>query len=526
MLPRRFALVASLPLYVTACYDRPDPQTTADGTTTETGGAATDTGTSPPPTTTVDPDAGSSGSPATDDVDPDTTMGTSDPSSTGPDDDGDTTRGVTSPEIEVSIDGVALASGETFEIPDTVAVDAAGAPVSVTVQNVGTADLLVGGVSVAGGDGSHFVIDQDELEASIPAGDSSTFSVAFAPINGGHKSLTIDIANDDGDESPFQIALRGHTTENTYRLIGTVGSPSPRFNAPLVDLQDGRLLMFGGRDATGVHLADTWMFEVETSTWTQLAPPASPSARNAHGMALVGDGVVLFGGNAAMGGGGLGDTWRFDIATEAWSQLLPPVSPSPRFQHELVTIGDGQAMLFGGRSATAGSETADTWIFDVATETWADPAPAGSPPAVASYAMAFDGDDTVTRFGGFIATTPIAETWHYTLSTNTWAAATPTGSPGARAVLSGEYLEAGAMIVFSGKLGDCCIDPAGGTFAYDPAANSWTDITPPGEPTPRFNYAMTAVAGQNKAIVFGGLLQNTGVGTAQGETWEYVGPRP
>lgn len=82
------------------------------------------------------------------------------------------------------------------------------------------------------------------------------------------------------------------------------------------------------------------------------------------------------------------------------------------------------------------------------------------------------------------------------------------------------------MIVYSGKADSCCDDPDPGTFAYDPTPSTWVDITPPLEPTPRYNYGMAAVPLRNKAIIFGGQLLNAGAGSSVTDTIEYVGPRP
>jgi hypothetical protein len=514
---RVLALPALLCVATTACFNPPDTPLTGESTTTDVG--TTTTGID----STLTDSSSSSVGPTTE-VDPDTTVS---PPETSTTDTGDTTTGGGG-EIEVSVDGRVIDAGGSFDLVDTVGVGELGSEVTFTVANVGEADLLVDGVVAMGPDAAQIVLDQAGLAATIAAGDSSTFTATFAPTNGGLKTVVLSIGNDDADESPYDIGFSGHTTPNMYRLIPAMGAgPTGRFNAAIEDLGDGRLLLFGGRNAGGVWLDDTWIFELETSMWTQVPPAMAPPPRNAHDMALVAAGtVVMFGGTAATAGGPLGDTWIFDVATEQWSQFGAPMSPPPRFQHGMIAIGDSRVLLHGGRSAPGG-ELGDTWIFDGATGTWTNAMPAGAPMPDTAFAFAFDRMDTVTRFGGFANnTTLLDQTWSYTVSTNTWAMEAPMGSPGNRAVLSGEYLSFGQMIVFSGKLDDCCIDPVGGTFAYDPAANTWTTITPSAEPSPRFSYAMTAVEGGNKAILFGGLLQNTGVGTALAETWEYVGPRP
>lgn len=507
--------VACLPLLcacATACFNPPATPLTGEGTST------TDVGT----TTTVDTTTETASTTVGPTPDPDTTVGTDDSTTT----DAETTNGEQIPEIQVSIEGAVVEAGAAFDIPDTVAVGELGTAVTVTVENVGTGDLQVGGVLVMGADPDHVVVDQAALAATIAPTESSTFTVTLAPQNGGLKEVVLSIANDDEDESPYELTVRGHTTENAWRQITTMDGPPGRFNAALVDLEDGRLLLFGGRNAGGTWLSDTWIFDVEASSWTEVTPPMSPPARNAHAMALAGGFVVMFGGTNVMGPTpGMADTWLFDVGAQTWAMLAPPLAPSGRFQHEMVALGGGRALLFGGRNTGSGSEIADTWIFDIAAGTWMNAAPP-APSPTSSFALAFDGDDTVTRFGGYASNSPLAETWSYTVSTNTWAAGSSVGGPGARGVLSGEYLAQGRMVVFSGKLDSCCVDPSPGTFAYDPVADAWENLMPAAEPSPRFNYGMTAVAGDNKAIVFGGLLQNTGIGTALAETWEYVGPRP
>lgn len=435
----------------------------------------------------------------------------------------DATTATGEPEIDVSIEGTAVDAGGTFAFPSAVDV-AMQDSITVTVSNSGTGTLQVTGVLAQGPGAAHFPIDQQDLAAVLGPNESSTFEVAFAPTNGGAKEVTISIGNDDADENPYEIVLTAHTTGNRFRQIMPATSPPPRFGADMVDLQDGRLLLFGGRSPQGTALSDTWIFDVEAETWTQLSPGTSPPPRFAAEMAYLGnDTVLLFGGTASMGGGALGDTWLFDVVAEDWVQDNSP-APPPRFQHGLVAIGDGLALLFGGASS-AGSQLGDTWIFDGDTTLWSNTG-AVAPTVGMSFALAWGGGDTVTRYGGFVSADPIDETWNYSIAANDWVLAAPPTSPGRRAVLLGEYLADGRMVVWSGKLDDCCVDPVGGTFAYDPVDDAWSSLAPPIEPTPRFTYAMAPVAGANKVIIFGGVTQNAGPSSAVDETWEYVAPLP
>src|SRR5690606_16545527 len=124
----------------------------------------------------------------------------------------------------------------------------------------------------------------------------------FAPDNGGRKSAQVTIDSDDPDEGTYSFTVSARTTPNAWRQLEPASPPSPRFNTGLAATDDGRVLLFGGRGADGARTADTWVYDVEAGEWTEMLPAIAPSARDAHGMAYVGGGiVVLFGGNETNG---------------------------------------------------------------------------------------------------------------------------------------------------------------------------------------------------------------------------------
>ncbi len=496
------------------------PSTTAPSTTnmSATGTGVDSTGTGPTGTTVA---LDSSGSGSSSDSDSSSDSGSSS-GSTGP--------GL-GPEIEVSIEMAAVATGDSYDFASTVDVGMVGTPVTVTIENVGVEDLNLAGVSISAGDADHFTIDTGALDAVVMPTDSTTFTIAFSPVNGGLKAGTLSIDNNDADEAPFEIMLGAHTTENTYRDLAPVVAPTGRFNAAMTDLQDGRLLMFGGRNAAGIRLNDTWIFDLEAETWTELMPMAPPSLRDAHKMVYAGgDAVILFGGNTQVGGGeGAGaipqqETWSFDLVTEQWTLLAPVGTPPPRFQHMMVATGPDTILLFGGQDGNF-SHLGDTWTYDAVANTWTNLAPVGAPAARSGAAIGFDGTNTVTLFGGVEPFVALDQTWNYDIAANTWAAGVPATTPGTRMTICGAYYAGGSFIVYSGKP-TITNDPTQATFAYSPALDDWTNLLPLTEPAPRFSYAMAYVEGANKSIIFGGNLLNAGPGGAVGETWEYVGPQP
>ena len=132
--------------------------------------------------------------------------------------------------------------------------------------------------------------------------------------------------------------------------------PSPRYNAQMAyDAATGTISLFGGQ-AGGAFtpIADTWSWDGKT--WTQLQPATTSTARAIGTMTYdpATGKIVLFGGyNATLGY--LGDTWVWDGAN--WSQA-PPIAPSARTGAAAAYDPYSNAvMLFGGGG------NGDTWAF-------------------------------------------------------------------------------------------------------------------------------------------------------------------
>src|SRR5580698_2915361 len=145
------------------------------------------------------------------------------------------------------------------------------------------------------------------------------------------------------------------------------------------DPATGQLVLFGGEGNSGV-LADTWTWD--GSTWTELSPATSPSARDLASMAYdPGTGqLVLFGGEDS--NGALADTWTWGLpppASYGWAQLSPTTSPPARYGAAMTyDPATGQLLLVGG-VGNSGGLLSDTWTWSGSK--WTELSPASSPPA-------------------------------------------------------------------------------------------------------------------------------------------------
>ncbi|KAK9846535.1 hypothetical protein WJX81_006132 [Elliptochloris bilobata] len=133
--------------------------------------------------------------------------------------------------------------------------------------------------------------------------------------------------------------------------------PAPRDFAGLVDLPDGRLLLFGGLDASERRLDDTWIFDPSQSAWTELKVERHPRARYAHSLARMANRLFLFGGEA--NAGLCGDLWTLrglgaDDEAASWIPLeLPGSPPSARKGAAMAAVGLWLVVM-GGRTADLG----------------------------------------------------------------------------------------------------------------------------------------------------------------------------
>jgi hypothetical protein len=143
-----------------------------------------------------------------------------------------TTLRLTSDDVDEAIVEVALQG--TGIMPPDIDVDptahdygtvAIGATVSrtITIRNVGTADLQVTATSLVGGEAAEFAIASGSGPFTVVPGATHTLDVRFAPTSGGSKTTTLRLTSDDPDENPFLIALTG-TTPPVFEEVRGGGS--------------------------------------------------------------------------------------------------------------------------------------------------------------------------------------------------------------------------------------------------------------------------------------------------------------
>ena len=119
------------------------------------------------------------------------------------------------PEINIQGNGVTITDGD---VTPTTADDTEFGAISVTgatdtntftIQNVGTANLSVGAITIGGTHAADFSVTASPA-ASVSASGSTTFNITFDPSAVGLRTATVSIVNGDSDENPYNFNIQGY----------------------------------------------------------------------------------------------------------------------------------------------------------------------------------------------------------------------------------------------------------------------------------------------------------------------------
>jgi hypothetical protein len=285
------------------------------------------------------------------------------------------------------------------------------------------------------------------------------------------------------------------------------------------DESRGRVILFGGADASAVH-GETWGWD--GARWSLVASEG-PGPRTFPAMACDSRRrrVVLFGGNRVLFGRSagenvfLGDTWEWD--GQAWMRID---APGPPARAEAVMVFDskrGRIVLFGGHSGQgeARRRFGDTWEWD--GRRWVEAKVTGPSPSPRNgAAAAFDAArGRVVLFGGSTQDGVSGETWEW--DGKLWRENRAAATEGRfNPVLA--YATAWRKVVrFGGRFGGRTF---GDTWEYD--GRSWKAVGATAPPA-RNHAAMAYDAKRRRIVLFGGHNLGLDAGPADvfGDTWEW-----
>jgi len=289
----------------------------------------------------------------------------------------------------------------------------------------------------------------------------------------------------------------------------TAMTPPPRYDLGLAPIYNtNKALLFGGQGNKAVGNVrdwnDTWCYDRDQNTWTEIISDPHPSDRNGHGM--VGfdndDKVLVFGGDTDSGF--MNDTWIFDLSQGNWTQINTSTSPRPSHFMSLAMLAPtGNIVLFGGWDWKQMMN--ETWIYNISDNGWTNVTPSLSPSGRHGASMAsIPNDGRALLFGGWDRDTNICnDTWIYNYSDNSWTKKNPAISPPRRFFSSMSGLQNDDKIVlFAGESRDP--DYPDDTWIYDVGDDAWTNVTGLENPAPRQGHRLATLSNSGEIIMFGG----------------------
>jgi hypothetical protein len=273
------------------------------------------------------------------------------------------------------------------------------------------------------------------------AGDGAWVAAAIRPSARGYLSAIYDpvrnrmvVFGGDDNSSPhyfgdvWALSLAGAPAWTQLTPTGTPPSRRSAHSAIYDPVRD-RMVVFGGRDSTGLY-NEVWVLSLSgTPAWTQLTPTgAPPSARCSHSAIYdpLRDRMVVFGGSYK------NDAWALSLAgTPAWTQLTPTgTPPSVRWGHSAIYDPVRDRMVVFGGYVLSGQELNDVWALSLAgTPAWTQWTPTGTPPRgrCCHSAMYDPVRDRMVMFGG--VNPFLNDVWALSLTdTPAWTQLTPAGT--------------------------------------------------------------------------------------------------
>lgn len=336
------------------------------------------------------------------------------------------------------------------------------------------------------------------LGANAPSSMVDGRAFAAGLVDATNNAGAGDVLITGGGAGTLTAATGLATTELwDFRLMQRVAGPTMGTSRALhlaVRLNDDRVLIVGGADATGAVLSSCEIYDPVTNQFTPTNPMSTP--RVLHAACRLADGRVMVAGGTstlqpdvvAAIAGTLSSVEIYDPATGVWS----PASAigGRRLGPALTLLSNNQVLVSGGVAVTlfgatpiAANSTTVCQRWNPATQTWG--AANGMPSARAGhhYNQVTLADGRVLMTGGVnvpgllsaASSAPIAAADVYNPTTNTWTAV---NMANARALHSATRLADGRVVVAGGAQGTLLAPVSiANVDIFNPATNTWSAST-------------------------------------------------
>ncbi|HEY1173943.1 MAG TPA: hypothetical protein VGH19_21440 [Verrucomicrobiae bacterium] len=205
-----------------------------------------------------------------------------------------------------------------------------------------------------------------------PMTETMTTAGGINSIRAGHTANLLAgdqilVAGGSVRTTPFSPVIVTNTTEiYTLSTTNSVAGPSmanARISAGSVNLADGRVLVFAGRNDTTAFVAQSEIYEPSSNSFRLSG--VMPALVNLPTVTLLQDGRVLIYGSST---NDVPAIQVFDPATETFTSVSGLATG--RIGHQASLLADGRVLISGGRTVVAGLILKTTEIFNPSTGTF------------------------------------------------------------------------------------------------------------------------------------------------------------
>ncbi len=311
--------------------------------------------------------------------------------------------------------------------------------------------------------------------------------------------------------------------DDSWIEMSPVIAPPGRGDAPLVyDSESDVVILFGGLLGPGRgKLNDTWAYSYESNTWYNMSPSIAPDGRGAYMFAYDSEShrAILFSGlirkdDPPTGHVCYNETWAYDYNSNTWTDLKPTTMPTPRVYPAMGYDEESDRIILFGGILEGTTVAADTWAYDYNTNTWENMNPATRPSARFAAAMAYNSavDKMILTGGTSDGVTGYTDTWSYDYDTNTWTNLNPSEPPPDSAMYM-TYDAEDDICIFFGEAG------SDETKIYNYTSNSWRSLHHTTHPPTRERCVLAYDEDSDRTILFGGVIRM--FDTLLNDTWAY-----
>jgi N-acetylneuraminic acid mutarotase len=270
--------------------------------------------------------------------------------------------------------------------------------------------------------------------------------------------------------------------ENYWIKMVTTSHPSNRNAAGMVyEPINHRILLLGGANQYE-FLNDTWELDLNTNQWNKIITGVNPPRLADAEMIFdeVNEEIVMFGGYKPSGYSD--ETWIFNINDDTWTELDLTIHPSSRYGHRLVySSGKNIGILFGGHAYdTDDTVNNDLWYYNCSTKQWTEQTVDSPPPTRYWHDMVYDEtNEKIVLFGGRISGYSMncrGDTWEFNEETSNWVEIDSEQNPEARMLPSMVYNEKNGKVFMFGGSQDPSITLFNDLWEFDTGKSEWNKI--------------------------------------------------